>query len=262
MPVFFYRCFFFSILLNLALVYSNDQNSSYSHERNLPYKVGLVIVATGKYINFVPPLIASAKKYFCPNQDVTFFVFTDGELACLDNVCVIKQERLGWPFDTLLCCSMYAEQKDILSSMDFLFSCDADMLFVDTVGDEILSESVATLHPGFVGKRGTYEKRKRSKAYVSRREGLNYFAGGFYGGKSSIFLRIAETMAKNIKADYEKGIIAIWHDESHLNRFFIDNPPSLILSPSYCYPENWRNLNYEKKLVALDKNHEEMRRLD
>jgi len=32
-----------------------------------------------------------------------------------------------------------------------------------------------------------------------------------------------------------------------------------FLDPSYCYPESW-NLPYEKKLLALDKNHQEIRR--
>ena len=36
---------------------------------------------------------------------------------------------------------------------------------------------------------------------------------------------------------------------------------SRILSPSYCYPENWK-LKYPKKLLALDKNHDEIRKND
>jgi histo-blood group ABO system transferase len=57
-----------------------------------------------------------------------------------------------------------------------------------------------------------------------------------------------------IDEDLEKGIIAVWHDESHWNRYCIDNTPTTILSPSYCYPEGW-NANYERKLLALDKDH-------
>ncbi len=65
-------------------------------------------------------------------------------------------------------------------------------------------------------------------------------------------------LANNIDIDYSRGIIAVWHDESHMNRYFIDNSPTVILSPSYCYPENV-NLSYTKRLLALDKNHQEIR---
>jgi len=61
-----------------------------------------------------------------------------------------------------------------------------------------------------------------------------------------------------VDEDMDKNLIAVWHDESHYNRYLIDTPPTHILSPSYCYPESWR-LPFEKKLLALDKNHREMR---
>lgn len=48
--------------------------------------------------------------------------------------------------------------------------------------------------------------------------------------------------------------MAVWHDESHWNRYCIDHKPTTILSPSYCYPESW-NLPYKKRLLALDKDH-------
>ncbi len=222
-------------------------------------KVGLLIVATGRYIQFVPPLIESANKHFCTNQEVTYFVFTDGEPPKADNVKKIEQKRLGWPYDTMMRLSMYDTQREMLKEMDYLFALDADMLFVDTVGDEILSDRVATQHPGFVGRRGTYERRKKSTAYVASSEGSCYFAGGFNGGTSSEFLKLAQTVTENVKKDQAKNIIALWHDESHINRYFIDNPPTKVLPPSYCYPESWK-LPYKKRLLALDKNHSELRK--
>ena len=62
----------------------------------------------------------------------------------------------------------------------------------------------------------------------------------------------------NIYTDLGKNIIAVWHDESHLNRYFVDHKPTVILSPSYCYPESWK-LPYKKRLLALDKNHAAIR---
>ena len=220
--------------------------------------VGMLVVATGKYIQFVQPLIDSAEKHFCKNHNVTYFVFTDGDLPESEKIVRVEQARLGWPLDTMMRCKMYYEHQELFQDMDYLFACDADMLFVDEVGDEILSDRVATQHPGYVSKRGTYETRTISKACVRADEGTCYFAGGFYGGNKEEFLKMNRTMTENIQADLEKKFIAIWHDESHLNRYFIDNPPTKILSPSYCYPESWR-LPYVKRLLALDKNHKEVR---
>jgi len=221
--------------------------------------VGLLVVATGKYVSFVAPLIESAEKHFCKDHRVTYFIFTEGEIEESERVIKIEQKRLGWPFDTMMRYHIYAAHADLLSSQDYLFACDADMLFVDEVGSEILGERVATQHPGFVGKRGSYETNPESLAYISDDEGEQYFAGGFYGGTAEEMLNIARINSARIDDDLSRGLIAVWHDESHWNRYCIDHPPTTILTPSYCYPENWQ-LDYQKRLLALDKNHSEMRK--
>ena len=92
-----------------------------------------------------------------------------------------------------------------------------------------------------------------------------YYAGGFNGGKPEHFLKMAQTIVDNVEKDSEKGLIAVWHDESHMNRYLVSNPPTLALNPSYCYPENVRvnpngwHVPFEPKIVALDKNHAEVR---
>jgi histo-blood group ABO system transferase len=142
------------------------------------------------------------------------------------------------------------------------------MLFLDHVGDEVLKDTVVTLHPGYYAKTRpeyTYETRKTSTAYVAPNEGDYYFAGGFNGGFK--YLEVAEKITKMIDKDAENGMVAVWHDESYLNRYFIDNKPSLILDPSYCYPDianaaravEWRLTQFKPKLIALDKNHKEIR---
>lgn len=240
--------------------------------------IGLCIVATGKYISFVKPLLDSAEKYFCPQHKRTYFIFTDAtgtDLAPLlqcsyhDNVIITYQKRFGWPHDTLLRFSVYNEHKDLFASTDYMFATDADMLFVGTEGDEILGNLVATNHPGFEkniplwGSEPPYDRNPLSTAYISYDEGTYYFAGGFYGGSTSEFTKMIETVTRNIVTDLEKyNYIAEWHDESHLNRYFIDNKPSIILDRSYCYPENGNLKGYplcSPKLLALDKNHAEIR---
>ena len=223
------------------------------------YNIGLLIVATGKYTQFIPGLIDSARKYFCTDHNVTFFVFTDSQIPAAPDIVRIEQPRLGWPYDTMMRYEMYTKNAELYKNMDYLFACDADMLFVDTVGNEILSNRIGTIHPGYYGgNRGTYETNPISKAYVAPHEGKYYFAGGLNGGSRDCFLAMANAITKQIYDDLAKGHIAVWHDESHVNRYLIDNPPTLLLSPSYCYPERW-GLPFQKKLLALDKNHQKMR---
>jgi histo-blood group ABO system transferase len=155
--------------------------------------------------------------------------------------------------------NVYLNAEPYLAQMDYLFACDADMLFKDAVGDEILGERVATRHPGFTlpGQlHDDYERCFASTACVFAHEGSYYFAGGFYGGTTAEFLNIARICTEHIMQDLANGIIAKWHDESHLNRYFIDNPPTVILSPSYCYPEYW-DLPFVPRLIALSKDHKE-----
>ncbi len=221
--------------------------------------IGLCITATGKYIEFVSPLIESAEKYFCKDHKVTFYIFTDGKLEENEKIVRIEQKRLGWPYDTMMRYEIYLKNQKSFEEEDYLFALDADMLFVNKVGSEILGDLVATLHPGFIDKKGSYETREKSTACVCEGEGIHYFAGGFYGGKKNHVLKMFSTVLENIYKDLDQGIIAVWHDESHWNRYCIDNPPTVMLSPSYCYPENW-SLPFKKRLLALDKNHQEYRK--
>ena len=65
---------------------------------------------------------------------------------------------------------------------------------------------------------------------------------------------MSEILKNNIEEDLSKGIIAIWHDESHLNHYLFNNPPATELNSGYCFPEGAK-LPFEKKILALTKNH-------
>jgi histo-blood group ABO system transferase len=224
-------------------------------------KIGMCVMATGKYDTYAQGMIESARTYFCPQHQVVFFVFTDStRLAEAPDVVRVTQARLGWPLDTLKRFHVYDAHKELFKDCDYLFAIDADMRFLVPVGDEVLGDLVGTQHYGYVEKKGPYERKKASAAYVDKkREGKVYFAGGFYGGRRDQFLELIRVAAKQVDTDLKQGFIAAWHDESHLNRYFVDHPPTVVLSPSYCAPETW-DVPYPKKLMAVNKNHEEARK--
>lgn len=226
-------------------------------------KIGLLTLATNKYTNFVNRLYASADKHFCCEQEVTYFLFTnktDFVPETKRNCKVLHIEHEPWPMITLKRYHSFCRYEQELLQMDYVYYCDADMLFVNTVGNEILSDKVVTTHPGFYNKPRklfTYDNNPKCKAYIPPNAGKKYYAGGFNGGKTQQFMKMSRHIMNNINDDLSKGIIAKWHDESHLNHYFnIIERPSLELNPSYCYPESW-NIPFEKKLLALDKNHKE-----
>lgn len=238
--------------------------------------VALLIMATGRYVAYAERLVRSAEKFFCTDCKKTYVIFTDAQRSeptvsvGNNTVLYIAQQRLGWPHDTLMRTSVYLKNfKQYDSGVDYMFAVDADMLFVAPVGHEIFSDRVVVKHPGFLpGDRGSYETNPISAAFVRRHEGTTYFAGGFYGGSHDEFFKTLVGMNKQIERDLAKNFIAVWHDESHLNRWFIYHPPTLILEPGYCYPEYvptiekrvWDYLkNFTPRLMALSKNHKEMR---
>lgn len=204
-------------------------------------KIGILVVATGKYISFAEPLWESVKKYFFTGKGdkVSMFVFTDAEKTPSGTIRCF-QEHKKFPAPTLFRYEWFLKQKKALSKMDYLFYCDADMLFKANVGKEILGELVATQHPGFYTKPRktfTYEKRKESLAFIPENKGINYFCGGFQGGTSKAYIRLCETLAQNIRNDLKKGITAEHNEESHFNSYLVNHKPDVILSPAYCLPE-------------------------
>lgn len=224
-------------------------------------KVGLLIIATNKYIDFAINLIHSADKHFLVDEDVEYFLFTDHsdlKIESQKKINIIKINHSPWPWMTLGRYKIFNDHKALLQYRDYLFYCDADMRFSDCVGNEILSDRVATQHPGYYDTRGTPETNPKSLACVFPFEHMQYFAGGFNGGSSSEYLKMAERLSGNIQHDYNNGIIAVWHDESHINRYFLDNPPTKILDPGYCYGESLKP-PFTPRLIALDKNHKELR---
>jgi histo-blood group ABO system transferase len=234
-------------------------------------------IATNKYIQFINPLLESIDSNFLCGHNVDALIFTNHELEVeSDRIKISKIEHEPWPAPTLKRYHYFLQEKEHILKYDYCFYLDVDMLIVDKVCDEILGDLVATQHPGmwsFESDRFTYERRPQSTAFVPYGCGTKYYAGGFNGGRTSNFLNMSETIVSNINKDFDNNIVAEWHDESHMNRYLIDNPPTLELSPSYCFPEGadfdgkptkfypygWK-VPFEPKIVALQKNHSEMRK--
>lgn len=190
---------------------------------------------------------------------------------------VTHTEAVEWPLPTLMRYHLFLQQEEKLKEYDYIFYCDVDMVFANYVGDEVLGDGLtAAPHPGYALRRNLippYEPNPASSAYIPRPGRIKtvdgkpqfepeYYAGGFQGGTSKAFIEAMKVMKKRIDQDYTKNYVAIWNDESHWNRYLFENPPSVMLDPSYVYPDSliseyyvphvWGR-NYSPRLVTLTK---------
>ena len=157
---------------------------------------------------------------------------------------------------------MLQAEKELLAC-DYVYYVDVDSRFVRPVGAEIFGELVATIHYGFCEsprKDWTYEHRRASRACIAPREKFrakHYYAGGFQGGRAGAYLDAMRAMDAAIATDERRGVRAVWHDESHWNRYLIDHPPTVELSHEYMCPEPWRPET--QRIVIVGKNNGEVR---
>lgn len=233
-------------------------------------RIGILYICTGKYEIFWKDFYLSAERYFMTSSPYMreYYVFTDAPLLYGEqennHIHKIKQENLGWPNNTLKRFHIFLKiKKQLEQETDYLFFCNANLLFKAPIGPEILPPEnsnglVGTLHPGFyasTNKEFTYERRVNSSAYISEGSGKHYYAGGFSGGRTKSYLQLCETLKSWVDIDDSNNIVAIWHDESHINKYFITYPP-FTLSPAYLYPEGW-SIPFDEIIMIRDKNKQE-----
>ena len=209
----------------------------------------LLLIATGeKYWPYAKPMIDSAKQFFVPHETI---LFTD----CPESLGAdfrAYQKNSGFPETTLKRYHTFLGLRDVLEhDFSYLFYIDIDAIFVRPVGEEIFSGGItATLHHN-KNWRALLEDNPRSTAYTESVQ--NYYCGGFNGGTSSAYLEMAGAIAAAVDEDEDRGIIAKWHDESHLNKYLAIHPPTKILTSDYCYPEPELDKPNQAKIVCLDK---------
>lgn len=220
-------------------------------------KIAILYICTGRYAQFFDGFYESAEKFLLPGMEKRYFVFTDQEqLTTAENVELLIRPCRGFPEDSLFRFDRFLEIKDKLKDYDYTFFFNANMRFVAPVGEELIEERLtAVLHPGYYDKpawRYPYERNKQSKAYIpAHEENYHYYMGSLNGGRTADYLALAETCSRHIHEDWDKGIVACYHDESHLNRYLREHN-SKALSPAYAYIEG-KDLPFEPKILLIDK---------
>lgn len=210
-------------------------------------KIAIITIATGKYKDFISPLLWSMEEFMLKDYNRTFGLLTDLDEALL------FVPNLPHPLNSLL--RFYYLNQIKLDEYDLVYYIDSDCEVVSEIGPEIFPDKkgqlVAVEHPWQGINSEIYERNPNSTAAVQESKGMHYFQGSFFGGYTTDFIAMSKELEKNINADLKKVFIAKWYDESHLNKYFIDHPPKqLHMGYAYPDPEIWlQSFPVEKKIL-------------
>ena len=223
-------------------------------------KVAILYICTGKYNQFFKGFYESCEKYFLKGiASVEYFVFTDDmNLSAAKKVHLIKRKCQGFPLDSLFRFDMFLQVEKELIQFDYVYFFNANMLFVAPVGEEFLPKEkglAAVIHPGYFNKPSflyPYERNKKSTAYIPPTlSNYKYYMGSLNGGRTKDYLKLIHECSLKTHDDYDRGIIAMVHDESHLNRY-LSVHECMGLAPAYAYPEGWK-LPFAPIILIRDK---------
>ena len=178
-------------------------------------------------------------------------------------------EPLRWPEATLFRYKIFAKHREVLTE-PYLLYLDADTLVTADFERDLLElmenhgvllvEQAGSwrpshwtrllrfyaLHPGAIfadvmkiireGGLGTWELRPESTAFVPRSQRKEYVTGAVWMGRRDSFFDMVSELADRVDVDWAKDIVAVWHDESHLNWWSATHRPYLLDPRYYFFP--------------------------
>jgi len=244
--------------------------------------VDVCVHATAGYLKYAKELGESFSSTFFPGAEIRYLVFTDnvGQVQRWifpDRVTVIGVEitHKPWPTSTISRYEDYKNSAELLQSELVLF-IDADMKIISEVPSTFEpkmwpNEIALVRHPGFYRKDemvrtgmrrflptqtealGSWEDRPESQAYVPTRSRKHYVCGGVWMASPRAAIKICSLLSSRIDTDERRDVMAVWHDESHLNWWAANNEHA-ILSPEYCFVRTYSELDeLTPRIEALDK---------
>ncbi|XP_063552903.1 globoside alpha-1,3-N-acetylgalactosaminyltransferase 1 isoform X3 [Gorilla gorilla gorilla] len=211
---------------------------------------GVTVFAVGKYTHFIQSFLESAEEFFMRGYRVHYYIFTDNPAAVpgvplgphrlLSSIPI--QGHSHWEETSMRRMETVSQHiaKRAHQEVDYLFCLDVDMVFRNPWGPETLGDLVAAIHPSYYAvprQQFPYERRRVSTAFVADSEGDFYYGGAVFGGQVARVYEFTRGCHMTILADKANGIMAAWREESHLNRRFISNKPSKVLSPEYLWDD-------------------------
>tara|TARA_B100001142_G_scaffold136269_1_gene137703 strand:- start:11874 stop:12590 length:717 start_codon:yes stop_codon:yes gene_type:complete len=230
-------------------------------------KLAVVFIGTNKYLNFLPSWYKACEKFLAPKTEKQYFVFTDGEIEGMpENVNAFSQEHLPWPYITLKRWNTILKASTPLEQFDYVLFLDADMRIVSEVSEEDLftnKKFIGVHHPCHaLGMHphtqfpGAFETNPQSLASITEEDDVStYWQGCLWGGRVPYVIDMIRELDRRTMNDLDRDVIAVWHDESQMNKFFIENKEDVhTLGPQYAYPECFSDhCEFDSVIVHLAK---------
>ncbi|XP_068077367.2 globoside alpha-1,3-N-acetylgalactosaminyltransferase 1, like 2 isoform X1 [Danio rerio] len=210
--------------------------------------IATTVFALGKYTVFLKDFMESAEQNYFVGFHVHYYIFTDhpeevpdvklGQGHQLTVMTVGSSNR--WQEMTLRRMERLEKliESRLVNEADYVFSLDVDSKFYARWGVETLGRLVGAIHPGYFKTQREhlpYERRPESQAFIPYSDGDYYYGGAVLGGAVKDVYEVAKTCREQLDIDAAKSIEAAWQEESHLNKYFLYNKPSKLLSPEYLW---------------------------
>lgn len=209
--------------------------------------VAIFVGSTGPYATYMPTFINSAEKFLFPGTKKRYIVFTDLKSHEFgENVIFVPTEHKQWPWFVMRRYDFILEQESLWADCDYCMLLNVNVEFKQPIPCEHLlpdeTQDIACL---------TFDWHKPHNLPVERRPEYHcfiptdvklskYWQSGLYVTTTTVFKTLCADIAPAMKEDREKGLIAVWHDESYLNHWLVGKKIKAI-SKDYCMPEDYSN---------------------
>jgi hypothetical protein len=242
---------------------------------NTDVDYSILVIATNKYIEFIPPLLKSVEEYL-EGKEIDFVLFTDQLIEVEKwafksnkiNLKTIEIPAFGWPDATLKRYEIFSKHWNESICGQVVIYLDADTLLVNPIlKSDMQSESwvngvALVAHPGYFNRNpilrmlikfsriGPWETNKKSAAYLPFLKRENYVCGGVWMGKNQYLKSMVDELYVQVCKDSENKLIAKWHDETHLNKWKSLNHVS-VRTPVWAFANGYRNLTGLRPFIEV-----------
>ncbi len=233
----------------------------------------VLLIATRNYISYAKNLLSSLDEFLAWRTIVQVVIFTDDstsfkhfELKDKFVLDVIQIASYGWPDATLMRFHVFEEHWNIVKGRRVMY-LDADTRVVNRINESKFMSmewacGVALVkHPGYYN-RGiriglansllghSWETNRLSCAFVPIHKRRNYVCGGVWMGEHREIKLLVSSLKNRVQTDLDQGIVAKYHDESHLNKWASCNRHSQ-LSPKWAFAANYTWLSDISPLIEV-----------